>query len=64
MDTMVTLLSVGGYTTSFKWDVRSELSEQIGELLVACAKAAGKPFDFKVALDSSYSIGTNWSETH
>jgi len=43
---------------------REELAETVGQLLVEQAKSAGKPYDFKVPLDSSYSIGNNWSETH
>lgn len=43
---------------------REELAETVGQLLVEQAKSAGKPFDFKVPLDSSYIIGNNWSETH
>ena len=43
---------------------KAEYAEAVGDALVHCAKAAGEPFDFKVPLDSSYSIGNNWSETH
>jgi DNA polymerase I-like protein with 3'-5' exonuclease and polymerase domains len=43
---------------------REELAETVGQLLVEQAKSAGKPYDFKVPLDSSFVIGNNWSETH
>jgi DNA polymerase I-like protein with 3'-5' exonuclease and polymerase domains len=43
---------------------KSEYAEAIGDALVYCAKTAGEPYDFTVPLDSSYSIGNNWSETH
>ena len=43
---------------------RAELAEFVGETLVNCAKAAGKPFDFRIPLDSSYSMGDTWANTH
>jgi DNA polymerase I-like protein with 3'-5' exonuclease and polymerase domains len=43
---------------------KAEYAEAVGDTLVHCAKKAGEPFDFKVPLDSNYSIGNNWSETH
>ena len=43
---------------------KEELTEVIGNKLVECAKSAGEPFGFKVPLDSTYSVGNNWSETH
>lgn len=43
---------------------KEEYAEAVGDTLVHCAKSAGEHFDFKVPLDSSYSIGNNWSETH
>jgi DNA polymerase I-like protein with 3'-5' exonuclease and polymerase domains len=43
---------------------KSEYAKAIGDALVYCAKTAGEPYDFTVPLDSSYSIGNNWSETH
>lgn len=43
---------------------RAGLEETVGALLVEQAKSAGEPFGFKVQLDSSYVVGSNWSETH
>jgi DNA polymerase I-like protein with 3'-5' exonuclease and polymerase domains len=43
---------------------KEEYTEVVGNALVHCAKKAGEPYDFTVPLDSSYSIGNNWSETH
>jgi len=43
---------------------KEEYTEVVGNALVHCAKKAGEAFDFKVPLDSSYSVGNNWSETH
>jgi DNA polymerase-1 len=44
--------------------VREGLEKTVGAILVGCARRAGKPFGFKVPLDSSYTIGSNWAETH
>jgi DNA polymerase I len=43
---------------------REEISEDVGKLLVECARAAGEPFNFRIPLDSSYSIGETWADTH
>lgn len=67
-----------GYTHGFEGDfvivgwihdeiqvaTKEEYTEVVGNALVHCAKKAGEAFDFKVPLDSSYSVGNNWSETH
>lgn len=43
---------------------KEELTDTVGNALVECAKRAGEPFRFTVPLDSSFTVGTNWSETH
>lgn len=43
---------------------RSGLEETVGALLVEQAQSAGEPYGFKVPLDSSYVVGSNWSDTH
>lgn len=43
---------------------KAELVEVVGETLVRCAKAAGDPFNFRIPLDSSYSSGLTWADTH
>ena len=43
---------------------REDLAETVGKTLVSCAKLAGDPYKIKVKLDSSYTIGNNWAETH
>jgi DNA polymerase I len=43
---------------------KSELVEVVGETLVRCARAAGEPFNFRIPLDSSYSSGHSWADTH
>ncbi len=43
---------------------REELADEIGQLLVKIAKAAGEPFGFNMPLGAEYKVGYNWSETH
>lgn len=43
---------------------RDDLAELIGEHLVDSAKNAGTHFNFRIPLDSSYSIGHTWADTH
>jgi RecA-family ATPase/DNA polymerase I-like protein with 3'-5' exonuclease and polymerase domains len=40
---------------------RSEIADQVGEILVRHAKEAGKYYDLKVPLDAEYKIGTSWA---
>ena len=44
--------------------VRPELVEKIGAIIVRCAQEAGKPYGFRIALDSSYKTGASWADTH
>jgi len=43
---------------------RKGLENEIGEVLVACAKAAGQKYGFRVPLDSAFDIGQSWKDTH
>lgn len=43
---------------------RAEIAQEVGETIVACAKAAGAPYNFRCQLDSSFHIGDNWAEVH
>ena len=43
---------------------RNGLGDRIGEVLTAAARQAGTPFKFRIALDSSYTIGNSWKDTH
>lgn len=43
---------------------REQYAEFVGETLVACAQKAGDPYGFRLRLDSEYSIGNSWAETH
>jgi DNA polymerase-1 len=43
---------------------RNGLGERIGRVLTACAQQAGRPFGFRIRLDSDYSIGSTWADTH
>lgn len=43
---------------------KAEIAEEVGQTMVDCAVNAGKPFDFRIPLDSSYSTGDTWADTH
>jgi hypothetical protein len=43
---------------------RAECAPYVGSTLVHCAEQAGHPFGFKIRLDSEYSIGDSWADTH
>jgi DNA polymerase I-like protein with 3'-5' exonuclease and polymerase domains len=40
---------------------RSEIADQVGEIMVRHAKAAGEFYDLKVPLDAEYKVGKNWA---
>lgn len=44
--------------------VRKGLEAEVGQILVKHARLAGDPYGFRVPLDSKYSVGRNWAETH
>jgi DNA polymerase-1 len=44
--------------------VRKGLEERVGNIIVACARNAGEPYGFRIALDSSWKTGASWAETH
>lgn len=43
---------------------RKEIAEEVGEILVHYARKAGEPYGFRVPLDSKYTIGSSWRDTH
>jgi DNA polymerase-1 len=43
---------------------RKEIADEIGEILVRTARAAGEPYGFRVPLDSKAVIGNSWKDTH
>jgi hypothetical protein len=43
---------------------RKGLENEIGEILVKQAKAAGIHYKLRVPLDSKYSVGQSWADTH
>lgn len=43
---------------------RKEIAGDVGQTLVKYARSAGEPYGFRVPLDSKYSVGLDWSETH
>lgn len=44
--------------------VREGLEEEIGNIIVAAARSAGEPYGFRVPLDSEWSKGRSWKDTH
>lgn len=47
-----------------QWQVKEDLAEEFGKLVVDAAAKAGEFFKFKVPIGAEYSIGDNWAETH
>ena len=43
---------------------RAEIAEQVGNAITNAARNAGQLYGFKIQLDSEYSIGTSWADTH
>jgi DNA polymerase-1 len=43
---------------------REDIADEVGAVLVKHAKRAGEPYGFRVPLDSSYSVGDTWADTH
>jgi DNA polymerase I len=43
---------------------RHGLGDEIGQVLVEKAKAAGVQYGFRIPLDSKYDIGRSWADTH
>lgn len=44
--------------------VRKGKEDEVGDILVECARRAGEHYGFRVPLDSKYKVGSNWSQTH
>lgn len=44
--------------------VRAGLEEEIGNIIVKAAQEAGEPYGFRLKLDSEYSVGRTWADTH
>jgi DNA polymerase-1 len=44
--------------------VRKGLEEKVGAVVVKAAQEAGKPYGFRLKIDSSFKVGANWKETH
>jgi DNA polymerase-1 len=44
--------------------VRAGLEEEIGNIIVKAAQQAGEPYGFRLKLDSEYTFGHTWADTH
>ena len=47
-----------------QWEVRKDLAEEFGKMVVECAARAGEYFKFNIKIGAEYNIGRNWYETH
>lgn len=43
---------------------RSEIAEDVGQIITQCARDAGRDYGFKIRLDSEYKVGRSWADTH
>jgi DNA polymerase I-like protein with 3'-5' exonuclease and polymerase domains len=43
---------------------REGLEEEVGSILVKHARKAGEEYGFRVPLDSKFTVGRSWAETH
>jgi DNA polymerase-1 len=41
-----------------------KLSDFVGNIVVRTAQEAGKPYGFRIKLDSTYKVGASWADTH
>jgi DNA polymerase-1 len=44
--------------------VREGLEEEIGNIIVKAAQEAGEPYGFRLKLDSEFTVGRTWADTH
>ena len=47
-----------------QWEVREDLAEEFGQLVVDCAAKAGKHLKLSVPIGAEYSVGMTWADTH
>lgn len=43
---------------------RAEIADEVGRIVTAAARSAGKAYGFRMRLDSEYKIGDTWATTH
>jgi DNA polymerase-1 len=43
---------------------RAEIADDVGRIITEAARKAGEPYGFRMQLDSSYTVGNNWADTH
>jgi DNA polymerase-1 len=55
---------VGFIHDETQWQVREEIADDFGKLVIQAAKTAGEYFKFKVPVGAEYSVGENWADTH
>jgi DNA polymerase I len=55
---------VGFIHDESQWEVREDLAEEFGKMVIECSTRAGDFFNFKVPINADYSVGMNWADTH
>jgi DNA polymerase-1 len=43
---------------------RAEIADDVGRIITEAARKAGTPYGLRMQLDSSYTVGNNWADTH
>ena len=47
-----------------QWAARTDIAQEFGEFVIACAARAGEYFRFRCPIAAEFKVGTNWFETH
>lgn len=47
-----------------QWAARTDIAEEFGKMVAACAERAGMFFSFRCPIAAGYKVGANWHETH
>ena len=55
---------VGFIHDETQWEVKADLAEEFGKMVIDCSTKAGEVFNFKVPIGAEYCIGMNWADTH
>ena len=55
---------VGFIHDETQWEVKADLAEEFGKMVIDCSTKAGEVFKFKVPIGAEYCVGMNWADTH
>lgn len=62
--TGATAAFVGNIHDEWQIETQKEIADEVGKLACEAIRLAGEHFKFRVPLSGSYSVGSNWAETH